>query len=234
MPVLKRTQKERVSWRSELPQTQWHQVMWCVETIIMMAAFTSIDWKDSELHSAASVSTVDTEVKVSSFGRLFGIVGEDTHRCSNIQDQNFVFQHDNTPPHQQPLVLKCLPQYKARSLYSSMTSAIYRPSPIENAWDILGRRVRNAIPLPPPPCTSCTSQSQLEHHNVQWNCIKQLNEFNSLCDSIANEVHKRFLLVLPLGIRILIKFYIHFNFLLILFFWIEITIFESLKQLITA
>ena len=63
-----------------------------------------------------------------------------------------------------------------------MASAIPDLSPIEHAWDVLGRRVRDAYHLPP------VSLSELKDRlTTQWNLIPQ-DELNALCDSMPQRL----------------------------------------------
>lgn len=156
------------------------------------------------------VNTINTEVKVSSCGRLFGMV--EKARCvqvynrrhydrpmlsrrnssptviPTVQNHNFVFQHDNATT----IVTQCPAQNQILTLPRSLDIC-----PIDHAWNVLGRSLRDAYPLPP---ASFADLRVILITGTRWNLIDQ-GELNTLCDSMvqrlraciaANGRHTRF------------------------------------------
>ena len=97
-----------------------------------------------------------------------------------VQGHSFVFQHDNAPPHRAAIVTQCLIGNQIPTLpWPSRSPDL---SPIEHAWDVLGRRVRDAYPLPP------ASLAELRLRLIaQWDLIPQ-DELNALCDSMPQRL----------------------------------------------
>lgn len=129
----------------------------------MTVAFTSIDTKDSDWHPAASVSTIDTEVEVSSFGH-----GNRSALCCCQRDADWstiprrdpsTYRHSNCENSSEIRVPTRYSNPALGSFFRSVSGSVPGSnspiaarssdlSPIEHSWDVLGQRVRDAYLLP--------------------------------------------------------------------------------------
>ena len=110
-----------------------------------------------------------------------------------VRAHNLVFQQDNATLHRASIVTQCLLQNGIPTLPWPPRSPDL--SPIEHAWDLLGRRLRDAYPLPP-----ASLEILKQRLTEQWNLIDQ-NQLDGLCYSMpqrliacerANGSHTRF------------------------------------------
>lgn len=110
-----------------------------------------------------------------------------------VRSRNLLFQHDNAPPHRARVAAQALAQNDVPLLRWPAHSPDL--SPIEHAWDVLGRRLHELYPMPP------VSLHVLRQRLIeQWNRIPQ-HQLDVLCDSLpqrltaclrANGAHTRF------------------------------------------
>lgn len=102
------------------------------------------------------------------------------HVIPTVQQHSLLFQHDNAPPHRASLVSQCLQQHGIPQIPWPARSPDL--SPIEHAWDMLGRRIRQCYPHPP------TNLQVLKQRLLeQWERIEQ-SQLNILCDSMPERL----------------------------------------------
>lgn len=97
------------------------------------------------------------------------------------RENNLIFQDDNAKPHRAAAVRAAIDNSRIHTLpWPSRSPDL---SPIEHAWDELGRRVRNGYPQP------ATSLTQLAARlREQWDLIDP-NFLNNLCLSMPQRIH---------------------------------------------
>ena len=205
-PRHKRARKEWCRERSEWPQEQWHQVMWSDESRFALdfhdgrihvhrlkgQRFASCCLREHDRYGGGSVLVWAAiwHGGRSALSMVNGMMTGQRYRdeillptvIPTVQGHSFVFQHDNAPPHRAAIVTHC------HCLIGHQIPTLPWPSrspdlsPIEHAWDVLGRRVRDAYPLPP------ASLAELRLRLIaQWDLIPQ-DELNALCDSMPQRL----------------------------------------------
>jgi hypothetical protein len=102
------------------------------------------------------------------------------HVVPIVQAQNFVYQQDNATPHRSRIAVECLEGHGVQTLPWPARSPDL--SPIEHAWDLLGRRMREAYHLPP----ASLKVLRLRLRD-QWNQIDQ-QHIDELCDSMPQRL----------------------------------------------
>ena len=102
------------------------------------------------------------------------------HVVPIVQDENLTFQQDNATPHRARIVCQFLEEHGVPTLPWPARSPDL--SPIEHAWDLLGRGMREAYHVPPP------SLNVLRLRLIeQWNRIDQ-RQIDELCDSMPQRL----------------------------------------------
>ena len=207
IPLTPRHKQIRKEWcrdRSQWTQEEWHQVMWSDESRF------ALDFHDGRIHvhrlkgqrfAPCCLSEHDRygggSVLVwaaiwhggrSALCIIDGMMTGQRYRddillpivIPTVRRHSLMFQHDNAPPHRAAVATQCLTQNVIPTLPWPARSPDL--SPIEHAWDVLGRRVRDAYHLPP------VSLSELKDRlTTQWNLIPQ-DELNALCDSMPQRL----------------------------------------------
>ena len=97
-----------------------------------------------------------------------------------VRDHGLIFQDDNATPHRAGTVTSAVRDSGIPTLpWPSRSPDL---SPIEHAWDELGRRVRSNYPHPP-----STLDELSQRLCEQWTQIDD-DFMNSLCDSMPNRI----------------------------------------------
>lgn len=97
-----------------------------------------------------------------------------------VQDNGLIFQDDNAPPHRGISVKNFIARSGIRTLpWPSRSPDL---SPIEHAWDELGRRVRCCDTQPP-----STLKELAKRLQEQWTLLSQIF-LDSLCDSMPERI----------------------------------------------
>lgn len=99
-----------------------------------------------------------------------------------VHQHELVFQHDNATPHRAIIVQQCLNQCGIQPMDWPARSPDL--SPIEHAWDVLGRRLRDSYSQPP--ATLAVLKDRLQ---TQWQLIDQCL-LNSLCESMPQRLRE--------------------------------------------
>ena len=110
--------------------------------------------------------------------RYYGIITSVV--IPTVREHGLVFQDDNATPHRTAKVRQALVQAGVPSLpWPSRSPDL---SPIEHAWDELGRRIRDNYSIPP------TNLEELfQRLTEQWNNIDQ-ESLDCLCDSMPKRL----------------------------------------------
>lgn len=102
------------------------------------------------------------------------------HVVPIVQAENLTFQQDNATPHRARIALQFLEEHGVPTLPWPARSPDL--SPIEHAWDLLGRRMREAYHVPP------SSLNVLRLRLIeQWNQLDQ-RQIDELCDSMPQRL----------------------------------------------
>ena len=97
-----------------------------------------------------------------------------------VREKSLIFQDDNARPHRGRIAKSAIASANIRTLpWPSRSPDL---SPIEHAWDELGRRVRDAYFQPP-----STLEDLEKRLKEQWELLDQTS-LNSLCDSMFERI----------------------------------------------